>query len=494
LKKTSLLALFIVLAVLGWACGSTPTPAPTVPPPGTFQVDPVFREYYNYLGGEARLGPAISPPLREGYATTQFIQSGKMIFDPASPATSKFRMAPLGLEMKVGDPPVPQPDDPKIHFIEGHTVPQDFYYLYTQLGASTVGKPLTEPRPNLIRQRTEQYFENLGFYRLEGSPGVHLLSYGAWACGDKCPGVNVPGESSLDIRSYIDPAFEAFTHQHGADFTGFALTDAYQTRDGKWEQITENMVLVADSRLAPQTVTLRPLAEALTILAEPPRLPSNAPGMYFYEVKDGLGYEIPLHFWEYILQHGGIELFGAPITHYSILKDQIYHQCFTVLCLLYDSQATQGARVRPEPLGYAYRVLHYSPETAPPISSTPTSMPTFTAVPETNEPQSAAREISLRLWQRYLVIEQEEGQEILLRVTENEQPVSGKEVELTVRMPDGSETLFKMPPTDADGQTRKTLPKIEALNGTIVPFKACYRASIDLKVCVADIFVIWNAP
>lgn len=463
-------------------------------PPGTYQLDPVFREYYNYLGGEARLGPAISPPLQEGYATIQFIQSGKMIFDPTSPMTSKFRMAPLGLEMQVREPTVPPPDDPQVHYVDGHTIPQDFYYLYTQLGANTVGKPLTEPRPNLIRKRTEQYFENLGFYRLEGSPGVHLLAYGALACGDKCPGAQTPGESSLDIRSYIDATFEPFVNTHGIDFTGFALTNAYQADDGKWVQITENVVLQADSRLAPQTVSLRPLAEALTILPEPLQPPSNVTGMYFFEIQDGKGYEIPLHFWEYILAHGGIDLFGAPVTHYSALKDQIYHQCFSDLCLLYDPEAAEGARVRPEPLGYAYRVLHYVSKTGPAAPSSPTSMPTFTAVPEGDQPQSAAREISLRVWQRYLVLEQAQGQEIILRVAENGQPVSGKEVELMVRMPEGSEIMFKMPPTDGDGQTRMVLPEIEALNGTIVPFKACYLAETDLKVCVADIFVIWNSP
>jgi hypothetical protein len=51
-----------------------------------------------------------------------------------------------------------------------------------------------------------------------------------------------------------------------------------------------------------------------------------------------------------------------------------------------------------------------------------------------------------------------------------------------------------MPPTDTDGQSSLLLPEIEALNGTIVPFKACYMAEQDLKVCVADIFVIWNIP
>ena len=51
-----------------------------------------------------------------------------------------------------------------------------------------------------------------------------------------------------------------------------------------------------------------------------------------------------------------------------------------------------------------------------------------------------------------------------------------------------------MPPTDPTGKSSLLLPQIEALNGAIIPFKACVPVQADLKVCVADIFVIWNNP
>jgi hypothetical protein len=93
-----------------------------------------------------------------------------------------------------------------------------------------------------------------------------------------------------------------------------------------------------------------------------------------------------------------------------------------------------------------------------------------------------------------MVMQEKQGQEIDIWVTENDQPVPDKVVELTVKTPDGGQTVFEMPPTDAIGQSSLMLPEIKALNGTIVPFKACYYAAEDLKVCVADIFVIWNNP
>lgn len=505
IKITTLAIVMVSLSILFSACQKEPVSLQTVQEPGTFQVDPVFREFYQHLGGEDLLGPAISLARSEGFATTQFVTAGKMIFDHNAPISSRFRLAPLGLEMDVREPPVSAPQNPEIAYIDGHTLLPEFHRLFEELGASAVGKPLTEPRFNLIRKRYEQYFENLGFYRLEGSPNVYLLAYGEWICKDKCSSRELPGSSIIDIQSTIDPAFMDFVSKHGADFTGFAITDAYLADGGLWQQILENMVLVADTPLNSTQVALSPLSAKLSIMVETPLQRSGAPDRYFYAVDGDKGYEIPLHFWEYIEDHGGIQLFGAPITHYSLLKDNIYHQCFANLCLMYDATTRGLAYIRPEPLGYAYRELYPQPAAQQIPAITPTLAPTDivtaigpdplnTAVPETVEPASPMREISLRVWQRYLVMDQTQGQEIDIWVLENEQPVANKVVELTVITPDGKPQVFQMPPTDPRGQSRLLLPQMEALNGTIVPFKACYQAETDLKVCVADLFVIWDIP
>jgi len=505
IKISTITIALLSLSLLVAACQNEPASVQTVQAPGTFEVDPVFREYYQYLGGEDRLGPAISPARTEGFATTQYVKAGKLIFDSSALSSSKFRLASLGLEMDVLEPPVPAPQNPQIAYIDGHTLLPEFQRLFEQLGPDTVGKPLTEPRFNLIRNRYEQYFENLGFYRLEGSPNVYLLAYGERHCDEKCSVQGLPSSSTIDIQKTIDPAFADFTSKYGADFTGFALTNAYAADDGKWEQILENVVLAADARQNPQQVDLRPLSEKLSIMTEEPLPRSGAPDRYFYAVHDDKGFEIPLHFWEYIEDHGGIQLFGPPITHYSSLKDNIYHQCFVNLCLMLDSTTPGLTYIRPEPLGYAYRELYYQPaeqQSTPPtpaLSPTETitssgGVPAITAVPETSASTGGVREISLRLWQRYLVIDQQQGQEIDIWVQENGQPLANQVVELTVLTPDGKAQVFQMPPTDSRGQTRLLLPEIEALNGTIVPFKACYSAATDLKVCVADLFVIWDIP
>ena len=143
-RRAPLIVVLLLITCLGWACANPPAPNPALEFAGQFQVDPVFRAYYIYHGGEERLGKAISPPRKEGSATIQFLETGKMVFDPNAPRNSKFRMAPLGLEMGISEPETPPPSNPELHYLNGHTISPDLYPMYELLGADMVGKPLTE--------------------------------------------------------------------------------------------------------------------------------------------------------------------------------------------------------------------------------------------------------------------------------------------------------------------------------------------------------------
>ena len=169
----------------------------------------------------------------------------------------------------------------------------------------------------------------------------------------------------------------------GADFTGFGLAEAYTADDGKKEQILENIVVAADPD---QKVDLRPLSQMLSIQPEPPRPYSGDPDYYFYATDGDKGYEIPQELWDYIVEHGGIEEFGPPITHYGPLFGTAYHQCFTKLCLAFNLSPTDTSPVRPEPLGYAYKVLYYDTKPAP------------TAVPTQLPQDQGSHEIVLQVW------------------------------------------------------------------------------------------------
>jgi hypothetical protein len=467
-------------------------------------VDPVFREYYGHLGGEEMFGPAISAPMYDAGRVEQYLEAAKLVFDPEAPASMRFQLAPLGLEMEVFEPPSPPPADPSERYENGHTIFPDFYPMYERLGAHTVGMPLTEGHLNLIRNRYEQFFENVGFYRPVGSSEVHLLAYGAWVCDQQCRDADGVKDATIDIESTVEPTFKDFVDGVGSDFTGFALTKGYNSDDGKLEQILENVVLMADSAENSESVGLRALSEKVSILPEEPRPQGDSLDVFFFPTDGDLGYEVPLHFWEYYLGHGGLKVFGKPITHYSVLINQVYHQCFENLCLTYDPGASEGARVRPEPLGYAYKILYYDERsqqvpipqatTAPsselaPINPTQAS----TEEPPLEQPQ-VEREIVLQVWERFMVLETKGGQEITLQIIENENPQIGVDAELVVIFPDGSERAFNMPPTDDNGLSMFLLPEIEAENGSTIPYRVCVRVSENQKFCVAEFFVIWNNP
>lgn len=541
----ALLVLIFVTTACGLSDSSTATPEPE-----TTAIDPVFREFYNYLGGRDLLGDAIAPSIQEGGLTSQFIETGKLVFDPNAAPARRFQLQSLGVQMGLSEQPVPPPANPQLHYENGHVIYPDFYPLYEQLGAQMVGKPLTEVRFNLIRQRYEQYFENLGLYRLQGSAEVRLLSYGIWACGDCTLPQGVTSASAesgkIDVKSSaaVDPAFRGFVEQQGAAFTGFALQNAGAAGDGQWEQILENVVLITGSQAGQGPVGLRPLSEALHIAPEAPRPYSGDANMYFYPVQGDLGYEIPTAFWDYIGQHGGTTVFGAPITHYGQLQGVIYHQCFRNLCLMYDQSANEQARVRPEPYGYAYKLLYGRPEptaaptatpalpseqpgvvatvevvplkpTAPPENA-PAPTPTFDlGLPPSNtggepvatqlpflpletptavNPAAQMREITMQVWGRYNVVSSQQAQEISVWITENDLPSPGVNTTLTIKLPDGSEQSFAMPPTGANGQSSLMLPLISGPDSTLVPYRACYQTSADTRMCIADFFMLWNNP
>lgn len=510
LKLLLYLSLVVILSIELSACGQPANQNPAGLSTGTYELDPVFGAIYGHLGGLANAGPPISPPIKNGTVIRQYLETALLVYDSSAPISNKFQIASLGLELGIAEPPVNPPQNPNITYQDGHTIPQEFLEVYEELRPSIVGKPLTEPRFHLVRKRYEQYFENLGFYRDEKSDEVHLLPYGSWSCQQECGHSEILDSTIPEVHGQIDPAFEKFTQSYGTDFTGLALADLYMDSEGRQVQIFENMVLATDLQQGATTVQPLPISGAVNIKAEPLRPPSMAQGMYFFPVQDQLGYDIPIEIWEYIQENGGISLVGAPVTHFSQLTDVFFHQCFVNLCLTYDPSMVAGARVKPEPLGYAFKVLYYHPDETnqaagsglPAVAPEPVVEATLQPAPSPTIPEASpvmasgeqTNEINLRVYQRFPAVEQGQRQELQIRLEENGVPAAKKNIELHITMPDGSESVFQMVPTNLDGQTDIQLPIIEAKNGTIITYKACYTATPEIKFCDSDVFVIWNNP
>lgn len=142
-----------------------------------YYLDPIFRSFYVFLGGEAVLGKVISNAKIVNGVTLQYTENSLMTFDPTQPESSRFQLSPLGTQLGFG-----------WKDLEDVQVGVPFRELYDHLGGQGfVGKPITGMFYNQEKDRYEQYFENLGFFLGEDSGMVvHLLPYGAWMCGYEC--------------------------------------------------------------------------------------------------------------------------------------------------------------------------------------------------------------------------------------------------------------------------------------------------------------------
>lgn len=486
IKRFSPLSLLLLILLVAAGCTGRDKITPSAVPEGAYSIDPLFAEFYNHLGGVKVLGPGITPLFSVDNKSYQYTQASLIEYDPSAPPSQRYRLASLGLDMGIDESPVPAPETPDPLFVDGHYVYSDLLPLYKNLGgARFVGRPLTDVHYNPEKNHYEQYFENVGFYWTEpGNPeAVSLLAYGAWKCDSKCRHIP-PMDAIVIIPSFSDtPAGDAFREvasRLGAEFSGFALSVPFKSADGKVEQIYGNIVLVADPS-NPARVTLRPVPGMLGIAEQPPVPNSGIPGMYFYTVQEGLGYNVPQPFMDYITLHGSLEVSGSPIGELYMESSDVFRQCFANLCLDYHLKDPEALRIRPAPLGYTYKSMFYQPP------DEQLTMDQF------EEPQYL-REVSLQAWESYPFVTSSQSQEISASIFENDQPAPEVEPIFTMTLPDGSNHSTYMPATGSDGQTILYLDPIEAPNGTLIPYKVCLLSLANEKFCVKDSFVVWDNP
>lgn len=300
-------------------------------------VDTHFSHFYDLLGGEDVLGPLISPVFTRNGREYQYTAAVLMVYDPQDASGRQYQLASIGDEIGIAEFPS-NPASPG-----GHKIFSGFQEFYEQLGGvQVVGLPLTDIRHNYQRGGTEQYFENLGFYQLESDPPhiIHLISYGAWMCGDACA-YEPAEEASVMLPNETDTPFAEAVRRLSPQFAGKPLSEPYTASDGVLEQIYENVVVVAAPD-RPGGIALRPITAMLGV-----------------EVPPDNDFDIPEFFAEYLNQNTGLELSGLPVSAYERQSDSCFRQCFQNLCLDYFPDNPEELRVRPTPLGYLYKSRYY---------------------------------------------------------------------------------------------------------------------------------------
>ena len=482
LKNRLLILVVMAAALLASACDSSSIAIESVLA-SSFEVDPVFREYYDMLGGENILGAPISPMFELENVRYQYTAATLMVNNPQAPENQLFHLAPLGLELGIREPPLYPPDVPHDNFIDGHWIHPIFWQFYNELGGVRIaGRPITEVHYNPERGRHEQHFENLGLYWSDKDlPGeIHLLSYGIHLCGNLC---DTPDryDGVVIIPPAVGEQFLETVSRLGADFTGFALTDVREDSEGHAEQVFEYLVLVSDPSQDGR-VFARPIVEMLG----------------FASMEGKGNYQAHPSFQDYIAQHGGVEIVGEPIADLTRIGDGIFRQCYANMCLVDERSISESVPVRPYPIGYDYkkRPVRDSIVDDPPVDfgqGGKQEEPSQKAT-EVSALVTASREIVMRVWESFSIIAPNQSQEIGVSVLENNIPLRGIQPYLTVTLPEGEDKTITMFPTGEDGVSRIFLDPLNRPNETLIPYKVCIFDNNFEQYCVKDEFMIWQNP
>jgi hypothetical protein len=499
LKTRKMLVLFtsFLLTLLLSACdfqlenaiGNHPLLVPTATSiaPQTYPVDKIFKEFYQTLGGQAVLGPAISLVEDRDGLKCQFTEATQMCFNSAITGPDRFRLYQLGHQLKLHqDAPI---DAGLIRegarVVNGIEIYEKFVAQYDRLyGARYVGRPLTRLRFNYELHRVEQFFENVGFYQDFSYPNaeVKLISYGAYMCGAQCS-YKLPEYWGIVKSNLIEQPFsQSIGRLGGPAIFGEPLLQPSSSPDGYVEQVYTNGIfygLLND----PSIVQMRPLPLQLKVGAGPlvPRKVHEK--LVFYEIQPGLGHNVPIHFDEFIALHGGKDLSGEPISEvYQVENQNLYQQCFENYCLVFDPVASESLKIRLLPLGKQYLSTFPPDENQKPENIfTPDRIALFSGVDRPNLDPNQEQHIR--------IVVQQNG-----KLIEDVKALDRVEGTLLLTFPDGTTARYFFPPTDGEGRSAVVIPPQPNLkHGDRLVYTACLNLPSELPICDMQSYLIWDS-
>jgi hypothetical protein len=222
-------------------------------------------------------------------------------------------------------------------------------------------------------------------------------------------------------------------------------------------------------------VSLKPIVELLGIQRQPPVQQKADPLLAFYSTGDGLGYNVPVYFDQYLQRYGGRSVIGDPIGEVFPVSGGVYRQCFTNLCLDFDPSAPAGRQLRPAPLGIEYKARFHTQD-------------------ETNWKVESQAPFQLEVIEDTAYVTPLEGLQIRVSLSQAGLPLSDQNLVLTLTLPDNSQQSFSLPPTDGQGMTSIVLPAVDAPNGTLIPYQVCLDEAEAAVTCVEDHYLIWDYP
>jgi hypothetical protein len=483
LRRAIFAGIFTAVLLMSAACTEgLALKSSSIQPSHSLPVDTTFKEFYQTLGGNDMLGPAISAlEIRENMQC-QFAERALMCFNPTASGVGRFRLYALGLQLNLQEDVkmVSAAGNERSRVVDGIVIYEKFLPLYDRLyGARYVGRPLTELRVNQELHRAEQFFENVGFYQDLSDPNgpVFLIPYGAYLCGGQCSYRLNEYWSIVKSNLTEQPFAASIARLGGPGAFGSLLLKPRVASDGMLEQVYANVAFYGPQEDSSQ-VRLRPLPLILGYEVQSLVEMKIHDQLVFYEVKDGLGHNVPRPFDEFVASHGGRDLAGQPISEVILLPGQnIYRQCFENYCLDFDPTASDAMKVRMAALGQEY-ITRFPPTEDIQIRNvfSPDNISLLVAADKPNINDNETQYIR-----------------IMIRQKDSGQPIERVEATLVLRYQNSPAIRFFLPPSDENGMSVVEIPPQSGLaNGTHISYQVCLNLPSEQPICTLDSYLIWN--
>ncbi len=302
------------------------------------------------------------------------------------------------------------------------------------------------PRPLLAR------------YSLEDTPEPERRFFeetGFWVSGDFLEYFDAHG--GLEIFGY---PISAPYNEHGI------LVQYFQKARIEWHPLNEE----------PYQVQLGLLGDELGFQSAPDPSRALSVGRAYFEQT---GHSVTPVFLKYFRSHGGVDLFGYPITGMQV-EDQKVVQYFQRLKLIWDPGT---GRVTVDNLGDMYVNAHRG--RLPPDVLTP---------PSARYGGAAPQKLRTMVGLGHAVVGMGESQDVAVVILDdrNGDPISEAQVKVTFRSESGQPLpdLARIAPTDSRGRVRFSVPLEGVRSGTwvVLSVEATYGPTADTE---KQLFLIW---
>jgi hypothetical protein len=249
-----------------------------------------------------------------------------------------------------------------------------------------------------------------------------------------------------------DEFLEFFETRGGLEIFGYPLTEAFDdpARGLRVQYFQRARMEFHPYNPEPYQVQLGLLGDELDYSSPPPNPPSdpavnNSLRHYFPQT----GHTVSHSFLRYYREHGGLDIFGYPITEF-MEEDGLVVQYFQRARMEWRPDESSGAQIRLTNLGEIYLEQVGIPGDYDELYPQERMADTFAT-----ESPDRVKELEIDASVRYIITGRQGVQTIFVYVTDQrQQPISGAIVSMTVRYPLDEVRYEYENPTDGEGFTK----------------------------------------